>query len=156
MFFLVPAQEYVDQFLATFKKFPVDWSDWGEQEITVSSSTTATLTTDQKYKDTWHGAIGVQYRLDPRSLLATGCAFHTSAVSDADRILSFPVDRQYRVSAGAQYIWQDDVTLAAAYTYFNGGDAEIGQTRGPLAGRLQGDFSTNEIHFFNFTIRKVF
>jgi hypothetical protein len=46
--------------------------------------------------------------------------------------------------------------LGAAYTYFNGGDAEIDQTRGAFAGRLQGDFSSNEIHFFNFMIRKLF
>ena len=83
-------------------------------------------------------------------------AYDTSAVSDSNRTLSFAVDRQIRVSGGAQYHWDDDLVLGAAYLYFNGGDAEIDQTRGPLAGRLQGDFSSNEIHFFNLTLRKLF
>jgi len=133
-----------------------DWSDFGQQEITVRSSTTTSLTTDLKYKDTWHGAIGTQYRLNDRWRLSAGLAYDTSAVSDSDRTVSFAVDRQIRVSGGAQYHWDEDLVLGAAYTYFNGGDAEIDQTRGPLAGRLQGEFSHNEIHFFNFTIRKLF
>ncbi len=58
--------------------------------------------------------------------------------------------------SGAQYLWCDNVILGVAYTYFNGGDAAFDQTRGPLAGRLQGDFSNNETHFLNFTIKKLF
>lgn len=133
-----------------------DWSDFGKQDVTVRSTTSTSLTTDLNYKDTWHGAIGTQYRLDDRWRLSAGVAYDTSAVSDSNRTLSFAVDRQIRVSGGAQYHWDDDLVLGAAYTYFNGGDAEIDQTRGPLAGRLQGEFSSNEIHFFNFTIRKLF
>lgn len=133
-----------------------DWSEFGQQEVTVRSSTTTSLTTDLNYQDTWHVAIGTQYRLDDRWLLSTGFAYDSSAVSDEDRTITFAVDRQIRVSGGAQYQWDDDLILGAAYTYFNGGDAEIDQTRGPLAGRLQGDFSSNEIHFLNFTIRKLF
>ena len=58
--------------------------------------------------------------------------------------------------SGAQSLWCDNVTLGVANTYFNGGDAAFDQTRSPLAGRLQGDFSNNEIHFLNFTIKKLF
>ncbi len=43
------------------------------------------------------------------------------------------------------------VTIGAAYEYLNLGEADINRSR-PLAGTLQGNYSTNEIHFFNATV----
>ena len=57
-----------------------DWSNYGQQEITVRSSTTTTFKTDLNYRDTWHGAVGIQYWVAPRWLLTTGFAFDTSPV----------------------------------------------------------------------------
>lgn len=39
------------------------------------------------------------------------------------------------------------ITVGAAYQYMNGGDADIDVERGPLAGRLQGDYKSYDFHF---------
>ena len=50
-----------------------------------------------------------------------------------------------------QYALNDRATIGAAYEYLNLGEADIDCQR-PLAGTLQGNYSTNEIHWFNVTL----
>ena len=38
--------------------------------------------------------------------------------------------------------------MGAAYEYMNGGDNNIDVERGPLAGRLEGDYKSFDFHFF--------
>src|SRR5512132_1644258 len=45
-----------------------------------------------------------------------------------------------------------EATIGAAYEYLNLGEADLDRERGPLAGRIQGNYATNEIHFFNATL----
>jgi long-chain fatty acid transport protein len=40
------------------------------------------------------------------------------------------------------------MTVGAAYQYMNAGDADLDVERGPLAGRLEGDYKSNDFHFF--------
>jgi long-chain fatty acid transport protein len=47
-----------------------------------------------------------------------------------------------------QYSINDNVTVGAAYEYMNGGDNNIDVQRGPLAGRLEGDYKSFDFHFF--------
>ncbi len=71
------------------------------------------------------------------------------AIKVASGATNAPIDRQLRYAAGVQYDWNANVTLGLAYTLVDAGDADINQTRGPLSGTLQGDYSTNQIHFVN-------
>ena len=48
---------------------------------------------------------------------------------------------------GVQYNFSDKITLGAAYQYMNGGDADLDVERGPLAGRLEGDYKWFDVHF---------
>jgi long-chain fatty acid transport protein len=68
-------------------------------------------------------------------------------VGDADRIPALPVDRQLRYAVGIQYDWNRDVTWGLAYEFADLGNAPINTRRGPLAGRLTGDYSPNHIQF---------
>jgi len=36
--------------------------------------------------------------------------------------------------------------------HLDAGDAEIDQFRGPLVGRIEGEYDTNETHFFAFNL----
>ena len=67
-----------------------------------------------------------------------------------------PFDRQLRYGTGIQYDWNEDVTLGFAYEYLDAGDAAINQYKGPLAGKLLGDYNTNEVHVFAFNINWKF
>jgi len=129
-----------------------EWSEFGKSDITISSQTTTSLTQDRNYDDTWHVALGVQYRIAEPWLLSAGIAYDESPVDDDDRTPDLPLDRQIRYALGAQYEWDDDLTFGFAYEYLDAGDAKIDQFRGPLAGRLEGEYDTNEIHFFAFNL----
>jgi long-chain fatty acid transport protein len=63
-----------------------------------------------------------------------------------------PLDQQIRVGTGLQYAVAEGVSLGAAYQYLNLGEGDLDRERGPLAGRLQGNYSTNEVHFVNVTV----
>ena len=58
------------------------------------------------------------------------------------------MDEQFRLGTGLQYSFNDNITVGAAYEYMNGGDNNIDVERGPLAGRLEGDYKSFDFHFF--------
>jgi len=105
------------------------------------------LTTDSHFHDTWHMAAGVQYRITPAWLVSTGLAFDSSPVSKFYRTPAMPVDEQFRWGVGLQYDVNDAVTVGAAYEFLDFGEGELNVARGPLAGRVQGDYSSNHAHF---------
>ena len=133
-----------------------EWSDFGKSDITISSDTTTSFTQDRNYKDTWHFALGMQYQISDPWLVRAGIAYDKSPVDDDDRTPDLPLDRQIRYAAGADYEWDDNLTIGFAYEYMDAGDAEIDQFRGPLAGRLKGEYDTNEVHFFVFNVNWKF
>ena len=44
-------------------------------------------------------------------------------LDDDERSPQFPMDRQIRLGTGLQYVWSEDITIGAAYTYIDTGDA---------------------------------
>jgi long-chain fatty acid transport protein len=130
-----------------------DWSEFGKTEITIRSSATTTLTDDRNFDDTWHAAIGAQYRITDPWLLSVGFAYDTDPVEDATyNQPDLPLDRQIRYAAGIQYDWNQDVTVGAAYTFLDLGDANVDLSGGPLSGGLEGKYETNHIQFFNLNL----
>jgi len=124
------------------------WSEFGKQDLTLSSTTATTFTKDLGYDDTWHFALGAQYQFAERWLWSVGAAYDTSPVDgDDQRTPDLPLDRQIRIGTGIQYDWNKDVTVGVAYEYLDAGDAEIDQAGGPLQGPLKGKYETNAIHF---------
>jgi long-chain fatty acid transport protein len=125
-----------------------EWSAFGKQDLTLRSSTATKLTQDLDYDDTWHFALGAQYRLAERWLWSVGAAYDTSPTDEATRSPDLPLDRQIRIGTGIQYDLNENVILGAAYEYMDAGGAEIDQEGGPLQGPLKGEYDTNAIHFF--------
>jgi long-chain fatty acid transport protein len=77
-----------------------------------------------------------------------GFAYDSSPLDDEDRSPDFPIDRQIRLGTGLQYDWSEDMTIGAAYTYIDTGDAEIDWEGRPLQGDIKGDYDPNHIHAF--------
>ena len=127
-------------------------SEFGKTTVNISSTTSRSFTADRNFDDSWHFAVGVQYRIAAPWLYSLGFAYDTSVVDRADRTPDAPFDRQLRYGTGIQYDWNEDVTVGFAYEYIDAGDAAINQYKGPLAGRLAGDYKTNEIHVFAFNL----
>lgn len=122
-----------------------DWSAFGKVDVAVSD-TRIDLTTDLDYQDTWHGALGVQYRISEQWLLTTGMAYDSAMMDEEDLGPSLPVGEQWRFALGGLYDWSQDLTLGAAYELVWTGDLDMDVERGPLAGRVSGTYENEAIH----------
>ena len=127
------------------------WSQFGQPSLEITSTTSRSATADLDYNDTWGFALGTRYKFAPDWLWSVGVAFDTSPISKSERTPALPLDQEIRVGTGVQYALNDRATIGAAYEYLNLGEADIDRQR-PLAGTLQGNYSTNEIHWFNVTL----
>lgn len=145
-------QDITDQLAVVGSVNWQDWSQFGQPSLEIDSTTSRSATANLDYKDTWGFGLGTRYKVAPGWLWTVGFAFDTSPMSKSERTPSLPLDRQYRIGTGVQYALNDAMTLGGAYEYLNLGSADINRSRGPLAGTLQGDYSTNEVHFFNVTL----
>jgi len=138
--------------LAVMGNFGWDnWSQFGEAEVGVVSATTRSLTTVSNYNDTYHVAIGGQYRLNPEWLLNGGFAYDSSMVSAQNRSLALPVGSTYKFGMGANWLMSPKVKLGFSYELAYIGDMAVSQNRGPLAGQVSGEFKNTMMHFFAFT-----
>ncbi|MRS15476.1 fatty acid transporter [Enterobacteriaceae bacterium RIT691] len=78
-----------------------DWSEFGAPQITVNGST---VNNSSRLKDTWHTALGVQYRPTDLWRLNAGVAFDSTPYhSQSDVALSMPTGDEWRFATGAQY-----------------------------------------------------
>jgi long-chain fatty acid transport protein len=129
-----------------------NWSSFGQTTLGISSVNQRSIAVDLKYVDTWHTAIGTQYRLGEKWLWSAGFAYDSSPVSEANRTPTLPLDRQLRYGTGIQYVLSEDITVGAANEMVDGGKAPYNVKRGPLAGRLQGGYVNNLLDFLAFNL----
>jgi long-chain fatty acid transport protein len=57
------------------------------------------------------------------------------------------IDRQLLYGTGIQYQINRDVTVGAAWEFMDAGPAPYSARRGPLAGTIQGHYSTDYLNF---------
>ena len=118
-----------------------DWSQFGNVQAGVESGGTTTL--DLNYQDTFHGALGAQYRATDKWLLSSGIAYDTSAVEDEDRTVTLPMGETWRFGLGAQYQVSQAISLGAAYTFMWAGDMSVDQGDDlSLRGRVSGSYDS--------------
>ena len=113
------------------------WSKFGQVEIGLADTTNPTgVTTDLNFKDTWHAALGAQYRISEPWRLNLGIAYD-SAFQSGEVSPILPTNQGWRFGAGAQN--QVDKTfawgLAAEYIY--GGTGKV-NNQAPLPVALGG------------------
>ncbi len=123
-----------------------DWSEFGKVDVDISD-TKVDLTTDLDYKDTWHVALGAQYRVTEPWLLTAGIAYDSAMIDEKDLGPALPVGESWRFGLGGRYDWSKDLTLSAAYELAWGGDLDMDIERSPLAGRVSGTYENAAIHF---------
>ena len=70
--------------------------------------------------------------------MSAGIAYDSSPVTNSNRSIVLPLDRQYRYALGLQYEWRKNITFGAAYEYMDAGSAPVNQTGGSLKGDLKG------------------
>lgn len=125
-----------------------EWSKFGKVDIGVrdnTSTTTRALEADLDYKDTWHGALGAQYKLSDPWLLSCGMAYDSAFLDDAQRTVTFPVGDTWRFAFGAQNRYSEKVTLGAAYELAWSGNLPVSQG-GPVRGPVSGEYQNGALH----------
>jgi long-chain fatty acid transport protein len=127
-----------------------DWSQFGDVDISLSVNpeTTRSFNNNLNFKDTWHAAIGAQYRVSEPWLLSAGFAYDSSPSDESNRSPDMAFDRNFRYAAGVQYDWSKNLTLGLAYEFIDLGSANINKD-GFLRGNLVGDYNTNNVNVVN-------
>ena len=124
-----------------------NWSAYGKFPVGISAINQRTVSANLHFSDTCQIAIGQQYRIAEKWLWSAGFAYDSAPVSKANRIAVLPIDRQLRYGTGIQYQINQDVTAGAAVELLDAGPGPYSARRGPLAGTLQGHYSTNYLNF---------
>ncbi|MEM6582298.1 MAG: outer membrane protein transport protein [Pseudomonadota bacterium] len=101
------------------------WDNWSALKNVLLSTQAGSLGIPTKWRDTYHYALGAQYRLTPRWTLTAGLAYDTNPVSAQKRTAQRPVDRQIRLATGARYKWHEQLTLGGYVNYIDLGKARI-------------------------------
>ncbi len=125
-----------------------NWSRFGQVDVGINSSNPTSLTVSNDYNDTWHVALGAQYRHSPAWTFTCGVAYDSSAVDDDRRSVVLPMGETWKFALGAQYAVTPSLTLGAAYEFSWLGDMPVDQERGPLAGRVAGEYGSSSLSFF--------
>lgn len=125
-----------------------NWDEFGKVEVGVDSANPQSFTKELNYQDTWHGAIGLQYRASEKWLLSTGFAYDSAALEDEFRTVSMPIGDTYRIGLGAQWQVSRQVNVGAAYEFAWFGDLPVNQ-ESVYRGRLSGSFEDSWFSFFN-------
>jgi len=132
-----------------------NWSQFGKVDLglTVDPINEVTKTADLNMQDTWHAAIGAQYRIAPPWLLSVGFAYDSSPFTEENRNPSMPLDEAFRYAGGIQYDWSEKLTLGLAYEYIYAGSGSLDRTNNPnYLGTLQGDYSPYNINVVNLNL----
>lgn len=125
-----------------------NWSAFAEFPVGISSpKQTTTVDANLHFSDTCHVAIGQQLQIGEKWLWSAGFAYDSAPVSKANRNAVLPLDRQLRYGTGLLYQVNRDVTAGVSWELLDAGPGPYSNTRGPLAGTLQGHYSTNWLNF---------
>lgn len=129
------------------------WSKFGEVEVGVDTNNPIGLTTALDFDDTWHFALGTQYKLTDAWLLNAGVAYDSGFQDKNGVALVLPVNAAWRFGFGAQQRISERFNWGASFEYIYGGDLESNITGSiPVAIGGRGDVvgSYNDVGFLFF------
>jgi long-chain fatty acid transport protein len=118
-----------------------DWSEFGEPGSQLANTNVSNETVNLNYDDTWGFALGAQYAFADGWLWSVGGGYDSSPVGKMSARRRCPW-MSSSASAPASVQLQRQHAVGAAHEYMNGGDNNIDVERGPLAGRLEGDYKS--------------
>jgi long-chain fatty acid transport protein len=129
-----------------------NWSAFGEFPVGISAVNQRSVDVNLHFSDTCQIAFGQQLRIGEQWMWSAGFAYDSSPVSTANRSAVLPLDRQLRYGTGIQYEINRDLTAGIADELLDAGPAPYSNRRGPLAGTLQGHYSTNFLNFVSLSV----
>ena len=125
------------------------WDNWSEMDDIFISTNVGGATLPRNWDDTYHYALGADYRLNRQWTLRAGVAYDTDPVDPKDRTADMALDEQYRYALGLDYHRDNGVKISGSVVYADYGEAEIDSQRAPPLFGIQGDYKTNDLFFAN-------
>lgn len=111
-----------------------DWSIFSDVEVSAGNVTTSSKLDIQ---DTWHGALGAQYRMTTATRFNFGVAYDTSMYEDQDDTsFAMPAGAAWRFGTGVQQQLNEKTSIGAAFEYLPAEDAQV-QSPALLAGSYE-------------------
>jgi len=103
-----------------------DWSEFGEVEIGIANTQDPTsLSSPLSFDDTWHVAVGAQYRMNDRWKANLGLAYDTGFQEDDEVSPLFPVNAAWRFGAGAERQASDSFKWGFTGEVLYGGNIDV-------------------------------
>ena len=134
-----------------------NWSQFGEVEVGIENGGNISRTVNANYQDTWHGALGAQYKASEKWMFTGGIAYDSSAVDSANRTVTLPMGQAWRFGLGATYQLNEKINIGAAYEFLWGGDLAVDQgTSTSLRGRVSGSYSDTWFSFASLNLNWKF
>ena len=125
------------------------WDNWSEMKDVFISTNTGGATLPRNWEDTYHYAVGADYRLNTKWTLRAGVAYDTDPAEAEFRTADMPLDEQYRYALGLDYHRDSGMKISGSVVYADYGDGEIDSQKAPPLFGLQGDYKTNDLFFAN-------
>jgi long-chain fatty acid transport protein len=135
------------------------WQEWSRfQQVTIALAdlNQNSFSFPGKFRDTWHIAGGAEYHYSNLLTFSGGVAFDSSAVSNTDRALNFPVGKQWRFGTGFRYLMNPCLTVDFSTELMWQGDLKCDVSKGPVASRVAGTFKDTYGVFTSFNCIWVF
>jgi long-chain fatty acid transport protein len=79
-------------------------------------------------------------------------AYDSSMMDEEERSPALPLGEAWRFGTGAQYKVKKNMDVSLAYEFVWTGDMELDVNRGPLAGRVSGDYTNTSSQFINLAL----
>jgi long-chain fatty acid transport protein len=118
-----------------------DWSRFGQVQLGIDNTVNPTsTTTDLDFDDTWHVALGTQYRLSDLWLLNFGVAYDSEFQDGSEVSPALPVNSAWRFGVGGQRQLSKTSYWGIAAEYLYGGNLDTDlQSQLPVALGGRGD-----------------
>lgn len=118
-----------------------DWSKFGMVEVGIDSNNPRSTTANLDLKDTWHVALGGQYRFKPEWLLNFGVAYDSAFQHEPVSPL-LPANDAWRFGVGVQSLPKNGFSWGVATEYVYGGTLDINKSSTlPVAAGGRGDLN---------------
>lgn len=128
-----------------------NWNEFGYVQLGVDSANPKQLTGNLDYQDTWHAALGAEYKFSDHWVGTAGMAYDSWAVNNANRTVTLPMGEAWRFGVGALWQVSENVYLNAAYEFMWCGDMSVDQAPdGSSRGRVSGSY--DDAWFSIFTV----
>jgi len=130
------------------------WSRFGHVDVSVDSSDPTNLTTESQFKDTWHGALGIQDHLSEAFRMDLGIGYDSGFQEDGAISPALPANAAWRFGLGFKSVPNTGFGWGLGFEYIYGGTLEVEKNSDAsvaLGGRgdLVGAFEEVGMFFFS-------